>query len=256
MCMTIGPITIDYGMFVSFVLGISVGFTMLFLIYLYAVIRRMDKGLRIRVTDEEDIDEEEIKWLIKDAQEQFKDKKRMEELGYPKHLLSILGELSYDISKKFYPRSKYPYLELTLDETLALNHYITDRIDTMFQSRLLKLTRGTTLRRIVELGDVKETIDNTKIMKTAKKYKVAEIASVTVKTLNAVNPVYWIRKGVKDVGTSVILSKLGLSIIAITGEETYRIYSKKVFNEDRTVDTDVDGIYGDVSEVPDDKEGQ
>jgi hypothetical protein len=45
---------------------------------------------------------------------------------------------------------------------------------------------------------------------------------------------------------NVILTKLGMSIIAITGEETYKIYSKKVFNEDRTMDTDVDRLYDDI----------
>ncbi len=244
--LTLGPITIDYGMFISFILGISVGFMVLFLLYLYAVVRKMDKGLRLRKTDEEDIDEEEIRWLIKDAQTQFKDKEMRDELGYPKHLLKILGELSLDISKKFYPRSKYPYLELTIDETLALNHYITDRIDSLFQSRILKLTRGLTLRKIVELGDVKATIDDTKIMKAAKKYGIAEIAKSTAKALNAVNPVYWVRRGTKDIAMNVVLTKLGMSIIAITGEETYKIYSKKVFNEERTMDTDVDQLYDDI----------
>lgn len=246
--LTIGPITIDYGMLVSFMLGISVGFTVLFLLYLYAIARKMDKTLKTRRTDEQDIDEEEIRWLIKDAQTQFKDKDMREELGYPKHLLKILGELSFDIAKKFYPRSKYPYLELTIDETLDLNHYITDRIDSLFQNKILKLTRGITLRKIVEIGEVKATIEDIKIVKAAKKFGISEIAKTTSKALHAVNPAYWIRKGTTDIAVNVISNKLGMMIIAITGEETYKIYSKKVFNEERTIATDVDKLYEDIKE--------
>ena len=44
------------------------------------------------------------------------------------------------------------------------------------------------------------------------------------------------------------MSKIGLSIIAIVGEETYKIYSKKVFNEEKNIDTGVQNLYDDVKE--------
>ena len=47
-------------------------------------------------------------------------------------LKNLSLELSKDIATKFYPESKYPLLELTIDETLMLGHYITDRIDKIF----------------------------------------------------------------------------------------------------------------------------
>jgi hypothetical protein len=67
----------------------------------------MNKGLKLRKTDEQDIDEEEIKWLIQDAIKLFKDKESREAAGYGKHLLEVNRELSVDIAKKFYPKSKY-----------------------------------------------------------------------------------------------------------------------------------------------------
>ncbi|TVP84686.1 MAG: hypothetical protein EA375_06025 [Acholeplasmataceae bacterium] len=245
---SLGQINFDFWTLVSFLLGISVGFLVLFLIYLYAVLKSLNKNLKLRQTDEQDIDEEEIKWLIADAQLQFKDKKRRDEIGYPRHLTNLTRELSVDIAKKFYPKSKYPYLELTIDETLHLNHYITNRIDQLFSSRILKLFRGWTLSKIVEMNDVKSSIDNSAIMKTARKYNVGEVAKSTVAVINAVNPVYWIRKGIIEKSVNAALVKIGLAIIAITGEETYKIYSKKVFDVEKVIDTGVDKIYEELAE--------
>ena len=155
--LSLGPIRFDLSTLISFLIGISFGFLVLFLIYIYAVLKSMNKGLQLRQTDEQDIDEEEIKWLIKDAIKQFKHKETRDEVGFGKHLLDVNKELSIDIAKKFYPKSKYPYLELTLDETLMLNHYITDRFqELMASSRILRLTRGWTLAKIVEMNEVKK----------------------------------------------------------------------------------------------------
>jgi hypothetical protein len=245
--LSIGPLELDYGIIVSFLLGISFGFILLVMIYIYAVIRSMNKKLKYRKADEVDIDEQEIKWLIDDAKAQFKDKETRNEVGFIKYLGNVSGELSSDIAKKFYPESKYPYFELTIDETLHLNHYITNRIDEILSSKLFKLFRGMTLRRIIELNEAKENIENNPIVQAAKKYRFAEVAKTTVAVLNATNPFYWARKGVSKMSTHAIMMKIGLAIITITGEETYKIYSKKVFDEDRTLDAGVDAIYDDIT---------
>lgn len=242
---TLGPLRFDLSSFISFLIGISFGFLVLLLIYLYAVLKSMNKGLKLRKTDEQDIDEEEIKWLIQDAIKLFKDKESREAVGYGKHLLEVNRELSVDIAKKFYPRSKYPYLELTIDETLMLNHYITDRFqELMASSKILKLTRGWTLAKIVEMNEVKNKFEQNVIVKTAKKY--AGITKAAGAVLNAVNPVYWVRRFTKEVALQIISIQIGVALIKITGEETYKIYSKKVFNEEKTIDMDVDQLYNEM----------
>jgi len=239
--LTLGPIRFDYSTFISFLIGISFGFLLLLLIYLYAVLKSLNKGLKLRGVDEQDIDEEEIKWLIKDAQKVFKNKEERNAVGYPQHLLNITTELSVDIAKKFYPKSKYPYLELTVDETLKLNHYITNRLEELLSGRILRLTRGLTLTKIVEMNETKTKIENNAIVKTAKKY--GNVAKATIAVINAVNPVWWFRKLTKEVAVNQVLIRIGMTIIAITGEETYKIYSKKVFDIEKTIDTGVDAIY-------------
>ena len=239
----IGPINLDISSLLSFILGLLAGFLFLLLLYVYAVIKSLNKGLLLRKADEEDIDEEEIKWLIEDAQEQFKDKQKRDEVGYYKYLIEVCRDLSIDISKKFYPRSKYPHLELTIDETLHLNHYITNRLDEVLSSKLLRLTRGLTLIKIIEANEMKENLESTKVYQAAKKYKVNQILKTTVGVINAVNPVYWTRRLVISQMSNRIMVSIGKALIAITGEETYKIYSKKVFNQDKTIDTGVEEIY-------------
>jgi hypothetical protein len=243
---TLGPIRFDLSTFLSFLIGVSFGFLVLLLFYLYAVLKSLNKGLKLRGTDEQDIDEEEIKWLIKDAQKQFKIKEVRNKVGYAKYLGQITKELSIDVAKKFYPKSKYPYLELTLDEALLLNHYITNRLEELLQGKILRLVRGMTLAKIVELNDTKTKIEENIIVKTAKKYK--NVAKTAVSIVNVVNPVYWIRKVSQETITQVVMIRIGLSLIAITGEETYKIYSKKVFNIEKTIDSGIEDIYESIKE--------
>lgn len=233
-------IRFDLSTFSSFILGVIFGFFVVLLIYVYAVLKGLNKGLKLRKVDEEDIDEEEIKWLIRDAQEEFKNKDRRNQIGFFPFLLEVNRELSVDIASKFYPKSKYPYLELTIDEALRLNHYITDRLEDFLKPKLFRLIRGKTIASIVEINDAKVKLENTKLAKAAKKYgKVTNAAFVAV---NAINPVYWFRKGTQSI-SNVFLLRIGLVLISITGEETYKIYSKKVFNEDKDIDTGIDSIY-------------
>jgi len=55
--------------------------------------------------------------------------------------------------------------------------------------------------------------------------------------------VWWFRKVTKEVAVNQVLIRIGMTLIAITGEETYKIYSKKVFDVEKTIDTGVDAIY-------------
>ena len=44
------------------------------------------------------------------------------------------------------------------------------------------------------------------------------------------------------------VNKLCLSVIGIVGEETYKIYSKRVFEEERYIDTNVGDIVSSIEE--------
>jgi hypothetical protein len=61
--------------------------------------------------------------------------------------------------------------------------------------------------------------------------------------------VYWFRRFTKEVALKIISIQIGIALIKITGEETYKIYSKKVFNEEKTIDMSVDDIYKEIQNV-------
>lgn len=239
-------ITIELSTFIAFFTGIGIGFLLLLLIYLYAVLRSINKELRLNKVQEEDIDEEEIKWMIEESQKTFKNKEIRTEVGYGALLTRELKELTVDIAKKFYPNSPFPYLELTIDESIALLHYITNRVDELISSPILRMFRGMTIRKIVELNQTKEKIEESRVVKTAKKHGLAKVASSTLKVINAVNPFYWFKRVTVNKAIDIIMIKIGLSIIAITGEETYKIYSKKVFDKDVEMETSVDDLYEEI----------
>src|SRR5690606_5584264 len=133
--------------------------------------------------------------------------------------------------------------ELSLDESLILLRYVSDRFNELLNKPILKMFKGMTLRRLITLNDAKVKIDNNLIVKTSNKLKAFEIFKSSMMVLNVVNPIYWFRRLVLDNVTNAVMVKLGLVIISLTGEETYKIYSKKVFNEERELDSGIEDIY-------------
>ncbi len=239
----VGPFEIDLGWIITFFSGVLFGFILMALWYIVAVLASLNKGIRKRGVDVEDIDQKEIEWLINDAHKSFKNKQKRNEVGFGQYLLDLSLELSNDIATKFYPRSKYPYLELSLDESLILLRYVSDRFNELLNKPILKMFKGMTLRRLITLNDAKVKIDNNLIVKTSNKLKAFEIFKNSMMVLNVVNPIYWFRRLVLDNVTNAVMVKLGLVVISLTGEETYKIYSKKVFNEERELDSGIEAIY-------------
>ena len=244
--LSLGPIELNISSLISFTLGIVTGFLVVLTIYMYAIFLNIKKEAKIKKADEDDIDEQMILMLIDGSQNQFKDKKLRNDVGFSNHLYQISQELILDISRKFYPESKTPYLELTLDETLLLNHYITDRVDHMTKHPLLKLFRRYTLSSLYDITTTTKKVKESKVVKKAKEFGVDEVLKASMSAINVMNPVYWIRRFTNEQIIDRILVKIGTAMIAIVGEETYKIYSKKVFQKDEHIDSHVNDIYDDI----------
>ncbi|HKL61160.1 MAG TPA: hypothetical protein VJY66_02125, partial [Acholeplasma sp.] len=118
--------------------------------------------------------------------------------------------------------------------------------DGIFNARLLKIFRKTTLSKIMSIYEMKQTIEDSAVMKVEKKLKVKKTASAIFSAINIINPAYWIRKVTVDKLTQVVINKIAMSIIGIVGEETYKIYSKNVFQVEKTIDTGVDSLYEEI----------
>jgi len=112
---------------------------------------------------------------------------------------------------------------------IALNHYITDRIDELLEKPILKNTKNVRVIRVMQMFEKKRAIEESKIAKAAKKMRVGKVIKYGGAVLNAVNPVYWFRKLVINTSVDAMTRKVCVVIIGIVGEETTKIYSKKVF---------------------------
>jgi len=245
----LGPFSIDLGWLITFFSGVFFGFILMAAWYLVAVIASLNTEMRKRKVDVEDIDEKEIEWLIEDAHKLFKDKHQRAKVGFGQHLLNVSRDLSNDIATKFYPKSKYPYLELTLDESLVLLKYVSNRFNVLLNKPILKMFKGMTLRRLVTLNDVKTKVDSNLIVKSANKLKLFDLFKKSMFVLNLANPIYWFRRLVLDNVLNAILIRLGLVVISLTGEETYKIYSKKVFHVEKELPSHIDKLYQEMEDL-------
>jgi len=181
-------IKFDLSTLLVFLSGLLIGFLIFVLIYLYAVLKSLSRKVKIKNVEEEDIDEQEIRWLIIDAQKTFNDKNIRNNEGYGALLLRLIKELTNDIASKFYPNSRNPYLELTIDETIILANYISVRFDELMSRRILKLFRGMTVNQLLFVKTTKDSIEGHKIVKQFRKHRVTSILKGALATINLANP--------------------------------------------------------------------
>lgn len=217
--------------FVNFFIGMITGMIVFTAIYISFVVR----GKNINIEDIKrptiNVEELELKEIILSKQKSFRRKKKLGNETIAKLTFEMSYELVEEISRYFFPNSKYPMLELSVNELLSLNHYVTDRLDEILNQPILKNTKNIQMAKIISMFDKKKAIEQHKLMKAAKKYKVGKIVKYGGVVINAVNPVYWFRKFVINTSIDVMTRKVCLVIIGIVGEETTKVYSKKLFSK-------------------------
>lgn len=211
--------------FATFGMGILMGFLIMLLLYILAAIKGMNKELKRRKVQESDVDINEVNWLIDEAKIRFKGLEKEKKQSTFTNVYNVGNNLAHNIASKFYPKSKKPLQELTVDEVLILTHYISDRIDELLSPKILKMFRGMTLKQILNLKNTGQKIVESKIYKTTMGAKLGKVWQA----VKVVNPFYWIKKGTVDQVIKIIIKKIALNSIVIIGEETYKIYSKKIF---------------------------
>ena len=227
---------ISFGGFINFFLGMASGAIAFTAIFIYFLIR----GKNINIEDIKrptvDVDEEELKFIIIEKRKAFKKNKKLGNQSIAKLTFEMSYELVDEIATYFFPDSKYPTLELSVTELLDLNHYITDRIRDILEKPVLKNTMNMQVTSIVKMYDKKKMIQQNKVFRAAQKYKVDKIVKYGGAAINIVNPVYWFRKLVINTSIDVMTKKVCLVIIGIVGEETTKVYSKKVFDKPVEID--------------------
>lgn len=223
---------LTFGSLVNFLLGLASGFIIFSLLYVYFILRGKNMQMDVVHKPKDAVDEEALKQLIVDKQLKFKKTHKKNDKNYARNIFDLSFELIEDISRYHFPNSPHPTLELSSNEFLKLNHYITDRVDTILNTPLLKNVRNVRITRVVQLFEKKQQIENTKVVRFAKNKKVKGAIKTTLGVMNVFNPAYWFRKLVINRSVDFMSKHIAQLVIAVVGEETSKIYSKKLFDKD------------------------
>lgn len=226
-------IDFNIGSLLIFLAGIGFGLLLFGLLYLYFTLRTLkDKKYYVDSKLEYVVKENEIKNIIKYHQDKYLIQRKDENKDIAgRAMKDALSNVVLDIATKYFPNSKRPLLELSIDELIMLMRYITDRVDKLLGHRGIRILRKVKLSTIMNIVDKSIKVNNTQAVQVAKKYKVGKIVKTGGMILNALNPFYWIKKGTTKLVTATLYKKIMLIIISIAGEETYKIYSKQAFKE-------------------------
>ena len=235
-------INFDIASLISFLFGILVGCALLTLIYSILVVSSIKSKKYITKSKTIEVTDEMVKEMVENARKAYSDKTLKGAKSSIAHCTTVCTDLVTDIARKFFPKSKRPLAELTIDEILSLCVYVSERVNIILDRPGLRLIKKLKLSTLLALGDAKKMIDDSALMKLTKKYRLKKVFSAVLGVVNIFNPIYWVRRLFINTSIDFAINRLCISIIGIVGEETYKIYSKRVFEEERYIDTNVGDI--------------
>jgi len=219
--------------------GVVFGFILCFLIYFVLVLASLKKEEKKVAIQSEKIDLAKVERIIRSAKNQFLLESSNKTTGEKlKDLKDISWNLINAIAKEYFPESKYPIFELSIDEIMRLNHYITNRIDSMFKGPVLRPIKKVKVSYIIKLLDFKKKIDENKAVKAVN--KLNKPWAITRSIINIFNPSYWFKKLVNSTVVPYMTNKMCGIVIDVVGDETNKVYSKAVFNEEKNLELDIE----------------
>lgn len=224
---------ISWTTFGILLVGILIGFVLCFTIYGIILLKSINqKEKEIEVS--KDIDEKEIKDIVDEIKRQFVEETEGLQI---KDKFEVLGNKIYEtiikIASKYYPESKYPLYELTIEELIIFLQYLSNRIDGVFDKWILKSFKKISISKIFALIDAKKKIDETRAAKLVKKANSKGIIAGVKNVVGLINPMYWLKKLTIGSTVSFATRKICLIIIDIVADETVKTYSKSLFNEEK-----------------------
>ena len=258
---------ISFSSLIALIFGIVIGMLiclMVYLVYFLSSIKKQEKANKLNKEEIEGatkrgknapaiVDVEEIEKYINAAKDEYKEASIHMKAGAKVSLAKDIGvELASNIASLYYPKSKHPLAELSIDELIKLDYYIMGRIEKIIDGSILKMFKKGKISTILRFVDYKKQLDDNKIVKSAKKMHIGGIASIIKSALNIVNPEYYAKKGTIKMTIKFGLDRIIGIVFEIIGEEVAKIYSKNVFSiEDKTEE-----MIKDINEVIEIKEGE
>ncbi|MDD4184566.1 MAG: hypothetical protein PHI01_04060 [Candidatus Izemoplasmatales bacterium] len=235
----------------NFVLGMLTGFVLLTLTIALLLVGGRRSRKKILMSREAPLDDKTVRAIVEEKQKELIDTVKFTDNAYFRVALDLSMELMQEIAHHYFPDSKYPMYELSIQEILDLTAYVTKRVEKIVDGKFLRLFKNSRISTIINILEKKKALDNSKLMKLSRKYHVSKLYSMSRAILNYANPIYWFRKLTIKPSVTLVTKEVCKMIIEIVGEETNKIYSKKLFAEpdDETlIEAKVDEIFGSETE--------
>ena len=236
----------------AFILGMVAGMAILFSVVLIIISRGKKEVKKVYAPSMEELSKEKVRELIKNKQKDFIFEVEENDADYFKTVMSLTMELLHEISSYYYPDSKYPEYELTVNEAIELVRYIVDQINLVFEKPVIKHFKNKKISSIVSDIELGRKASKSKAMEAASKSSEAFGASRAI--LNTLNPVYWFRKVVVKGTVNKAIKELCKAELTIAGREFNKVYSKDLFKESssssseetqKTINEDIEEIFND-----------
>lgn len=220
-------------------IGILIGLILAGCIYSIILIVSLKSDKKMKQANLISIKEEKILDLINKTKKSYLDNTVGFTIGEKsKYLGHIIKDLSNQIAGYYYPNSKYPLYELTIEEILTLLIYVSERVDKILEKSIYRPFRKLSISQIVKIMETRKNSENSKVVKVAEKSLTASKAGMMV--LNYANPYYWLKKIVFGGASTYTTNKIALVIIDVVADEINKLYSKRIFNTEDNFNSLID----------------
>lgn len=220
----------------GFVLGI------LFVISLLALLVHITNKRFIKMSIESfTVDNEDISKLVTNKRKKILKSTRLGVINNFYLVQELTLELVKEIAEYYYPDSKYPHLEITIEEALDMNERILERLRLILDFKLVSFLRNIRISQIISVLEFKKTIEQNKIYQGAKKLHLDKLISYGYAAFNITNPKYWLTRIILTSTLESTLRGVAIMTLNIIGEEANRLYSRKIIdNSDKILEKELE----------------
>ncbi len=211
--------------------GIIIGFGLAILVYFLMASISIKKQSEI-VENDVEVNNSKCNKQIKMAIDQYKEESQ--EYTFTQKCScakDIAMQLMINIAKVYYPDSKYPLMELSVEEVLKLNSYILTKVENLFNGKILRKMRGFKIASVFKIKDKFDKFSENKVVKVVNKQKLVDKGKNILSILKIFNPSFIFKKVSQGVNT-LLIDKIIIILLKIVGSETAQVYSKNIFKED------------------------
>lgn len=213
----------------SLILGFLLGIIFIFLL-LGITIFIINRNFLKKSIKANQIDNKEIRNLIKSKQKQIIKSYKVGLNNNFNLVQDLTKDLVLEVAEYYYPNSKYPHLEISIIEAIDMTERVTERLKEILDFKAIGLLKNIRISQIIYILETKKNIENNSFYKISKKYRLDKVISYGYTALNFTNPSYWLKRITFTSTLETTLRSVAVMTLNIVGEESSRLYSKKILD--------------------------